>query len=60
MSIIEEESLSIVQQLSSILGIGSTSSIVDDLFAYFFFLVVCLLCFNLVFSFVHIFFKGDR
>lgn len=55
-----EESLSIVQQLVDLIGIGSTSSVMDDIFAYFFFLVVSLVCFNLVFSFVHIFFRGDR
>lgn len=51
-----EEQLSIVQQLVNIIGLGS-GSVVNDIFGCFFFLTVTLICFNLIFLFVQLFFR---
>lgn len=54
-----EESISIIQQISDIIGVGSTGSVIDDIFGYFFLLVVTLVCFNLIFTFISVFFRRN-
>lgn len=54
-----DESLTIVQQLVDLVGLGSSGNLAYDIFGMFFFLTVCLLCFNLVFTFIQVFFRRN-